>query len=331
MHASLQSGGMRWIAKAVLQKGLSALPAGERVNYAFQRHVTRSLPSSEKILRRRFRRAIRHLQGYLDWGPGRPLDEAVFYEFGSGWELTEPISSWCLGVERHILVDVRPNMRLDLVNLTLERINRLLPELEEEAGRTLRDPGAKPLTSPAELESRFGIVYLAPCDARATGLATGSIDFVSSTSTLEHIPEEDLEAILRESRRLLRPDGIISCRVDLGDHFAYFDRSISRYNFLRYSARTWRLFNSSLMYQNRLRYPDYLNAFARAGFELLAVEKGKPRPENLRRVAELPVASDLRERYSREELAVKSLTVVARPLPAGPSPHAPKQLTDLPG
>jgi SAM-dependent methyltransferase len=306
---------MRWIAKAVLQKGLSVLPAGERVNYTLQRHVTRSLPSTEKILRRRFRRAVRHLQAYLDWSPGGPLDKAVFYEFGSGWELTEPISSWCLGVERHILADVRPNLRLELVNLTLERIKRMLPELEDEAGRTLRDPGAEPLTSLADLESRFGIVYLAPRDARATGLATGSIDFVSSTSTLEHVPEEDLCAILRESRRLLRPNGIISCRVDLRDHFAYFDNSISHYNFLRYSERTWRRFNSSLMYQNRLRYPDYLDAFADAGFELLAVQKGKPRPGNLRRVTELPIAPDLRERYSPEELAVKSLTVVARALP----------------
>lgn len=306
---------MRWIAKAVLQKSLSTLPAGERVNYVFQRHLTRSLPSPEKTLRRRLRRATHHLHAYLEHGRGRSLDQAVFYEFGAGWELSEPISSWCLGVDRHILIDIRPNLRLELVNLTLERLSRLLPELEEEAGGTLRDPGAAQLTSAAELESRFGIVYLAPRDARATGLDSSSVDFISSSSTLEHVPAEDLHAILAESRRLLRADGVISCRVDLRDHFAYFDKSISHYNFLRYSARTWRLFNSSLMYQNRLRYPDYVNAFADAGFEVLAVETREPRPHNLERVATLPVAPELRERYSPEELAVKSLTVVARPLP----------------
>ena len=32
---------MRWIAKAAVQKGLSALPNEEAVNYWFQRHLTR--------------------------------------------------------------------------------------------------------------------------------------------------------------------------------------------------------------------------------------------------------------------------------------------------
>ena len=43
----------------------------------------------------------------------------------------------------------------------------------------------------------------------------------------EHIPEPDLASILGECARLLRPGGLVSFRIDLTDHYSYFDRSLS--------------------------------------------------------------------------------------------------------
>jgi len=310
---------MRWVAKAIAQKGMSALPAAGDLNYLAQRYVSRSLPSARWKVRRRFRRAARHLRAYEEHGPERRVEEGVFYEFGPGWELTEAIAFWCLGVDRHIVLDVRKNIRIELVNVTLARVHHLLPKLEELVERKLRDPGPLPLRSLSELEARFGIAYLAPRDARATGLDAACVDFVSSTSTLEHVPLEELRPLLGECRRLLRADGVISCGVDLGDHFSYFDPGISEYNFLRYSERVWRAFNSALAYQNRLRYPDYVRAFEDAGFEVVALEKGAPDDAQL---AAVPVASELRRHYTEEELAVRWLTIVARPRGDGSSPDA---------
>jgi SAM-dependent methyltransferase len=172
----------------------------------------------------------------------------------------------------------------------------------------LRDPGGA-IGSIAELETRFGIRYLAPCDARATALPESSVDFVTSTSTLEHIPAEDLVRLLAECRRLLRPDGAFSSRIDLSDHFTHFDRSLSPYNFLRYSDRAWRLANSSLLHQNRLRRPDYIGAFEAAGFEVVAEKPWRPD-------AALP--DDLAPRfrsYDPADLAVVGLRIVAVPSP----------------
>ena len=90
---------MRWLAKAFLQKTLSALPQSERANYLLQRHVTHSLPGTEAGFRQRFKRAERHVQAYREHGPERPLSDAVFYEFGAGWDLAVPLSFWTLGVE----------------------------------------------------------------------------------------------------------------------------------------------------------------------------------------------------------------------------------------
>ena len=140
------------------------------------------------------------------------------------------------------------------------------------------------------------------------------MDFVTSTNTLEHIPEPDVRLVLAECRRLLRPGGALSCRIDLRDHYSYFDRSLSHYNFLRYSRHAWRLANSPLMHQNRLRYPDYLDAFTDAGFELMVVRAAKPRPRQLERLKGLRIAPE-QQRYSLEELGAPSLRLVARPAP----------------
>jgi len=301
---------MRWLAKAALQRGLGLLPQGERLNYVFQRRVLRSLPAGESVFRRKFARALQHLGAYEEHGPGTPAEEACFYEFGAGWDLAIPLSYAALGVGRQVLVDIRPSVRVELVNDSLAAFDRLWEELEAEAGRQLRRLG-EPIGSPEELEERFGIAYLAPRDARTTGLAAETVDFVSSTDTCEHIPAGDLAAIFHESRRLLRPGGAFSCRIDLQDHYSYFDPSLSRYNFLRFSDRVWSLVNSPLHNQNRLRSHDYLRLVREAGFEVVAERPSAPNEQGLEELRALPLAPRFR-RYTPEELGVTILSFVAR-------------------
>ena len=301
---------MRWLAKAALQRGLGLLPQGERLNYVFQRHLARSLPASESVFRRKFARARQHLRAFEEHGPGVPANEAVFYEFGAGWDLNIALSYAALGVGRQVLVDIRPSVRLELVNHSLRTFEGLWDELEGEAGRALR-PLDGPVATTAELEERFGIRYLAPRDARATGLAEASVDFVSSTDTCEHIPDADLARIFAECRRLLRPGGAFSCRIDLQDHYSYFDPSLSRYHFLRFSDRAWRLVNSPLHYQNRLRSPDYLRLAREVGLEIVSETPSGPSAEGLAELRALPLAPRFRG-YRLEELGVGTLSFVAR-------------------
>ena len=300
---------MRWIAKAALQRGLGALPQGERLNYVFQRHVLHSFPVGDAALRQKFTRAVNHLAAYEEHDPGVTAENATFFEFGAGWDLAIPLSYALLGVGGQIVIDIRPSARIELVSDTVAKLKRLGPELEELAGRPLRDLGG-PLASLAELEPRFGIRYLAPCDARATGLPAGSVDFVSSTDTCEHIPPADLAAIFAECRRLLRPGGAFSCRIDLQDHYAYFDHSLSRYNFLRFSDRTWAVIDSPLHFQNRLRSPDYLRLVREAGLELVVENPSGPSEEGRAELQALPLAERFRG-YSLEELGVTVLSFVA--------------------
>ncbi|HEU5215220.1 MAG TPA: class I SAM-dependent methyltransferase [Gaiellaceae bacterium] len=301
---------MRWLAKAALQRGLGVLPQGERLNYVFQRHVLHSFPVGDGALRQKFARAANHLAAYEEHGAGAPAAGATFFEFGAGWDLAIPLAYALLGVGRQVVIDIRPSARVELVNATIAAFERLRPQLEESGGRSLRDLGG-PVASVGELEPRFGIRYLAPCDARATGLPAGSVDFVSSTDTCEHIPRADLAAIFAECRRLLQPGGAFSCRIDLQDHYAYFDRSLSRYNFLRFSDRTWALVNSPLHFQNRLRAPEYLRLVREAGLDLVVDNPSGPSEQGRAELEELPLAEPFRI-YPPEELGVTILSFVAR-------------------
>jgi SAM-dependent methyltransferase len=302
---------MRWLAKAALQRLLGTLPQGERLNYVFQRHVLRSFPVPDAGLRQKFARALAHLGAYAEHGSGVALDEATLFEFGAGWDLAIPISYALLGVRQQVLVDIRPSARLELVNHSIAAYERLRPELEETAGRQLRELGG-PVNSIAELEPRFGIRYLAPCDARDTGLPAESIHLVTSTDTCEHIPGPDLAEIFAECRRLLRPGGVFTCRIDLQDHYSYFDPSLSRYHFLRFSDRTWSLVDSPLHFQNRLRAPEYLELVRGAGFEVVVENPSGPNEQGREELRSMELAERFRG-FSEDELGVTILSFVARP------------------
>jgi SAM-dependent methyltransferase len=303
---------MRWLAKAALQRALGFLPQqGEPVNYFLQRRVLHTLPAGEAGLRQKFARAVTHLAAYERHGAAPPAAEATFFEFGAGWDLAIPLAYALLGVGRQVVIDIRPSARLELVAATLATYERLRPQLEQTAGRALRDLPAA-VSSFADLERELGVRYLAPCDARATGLAPGCVDFVSSTDTCEHIPPADLARIFAECRRLLRPGGAFSCRIDLQDHYAYFDPGLSRYHFLRFSDRAWALVNSPLHFQNRLRASDYLRLVREAGFEVVAQNASGPNERSMAELRTLRVAPRFRS-YSLDDVGVTVLSFVAKP------------------
>jgi 2-polyprenyl-3-methyl-5-hydroxy-6-metoxy-1,4-benzoquinol methylase len=163
----------------------------------------------------------------------------------------------------------------------------------------------------AQLLDWFGIDYRAPVDARDTGLPAGSFDLITSTFTLEHIPAPDIAEILRESARLLAPGGVLSSSVDLQDHYSFADPRISVYNFLRFSERSWRLINSPLHYQNRLRAKDQIALHEQAGLRLVDIVPREPDETLLRLLEATPIAAHFRERYTQQELAPTDISLTA--------------------
>lgn len=301
---------MRWQVKAAVQKGLSVLPRGEELNYVLQRKVTRKLPAGDDQFFLHAGEAVRHLQAW-ERHAGGAVSDVRAYEFGAGWDLIGQLTLWALGIRTQVVVDIDAHMRWELVSHSVEQLHRHHARVEAIAGRELRRPDPAPVGSQAELRERFGIDYRAPLDARATGFPAGSFDLITSTFTLEHIPGEDIAQIMRECARLLAPGGIVSCSVDMQDHYSFDDPRISAYNFLRYGERRWRLVNSSLHHQNRLRARDHLQLVEQAGLRVIDTRLSEPDEALRARLAALPLAEPFASDYTRDELAPTAIDIVA--------------------
>ncbi len=291
-----------WKVKAALQAGLSRAPNPEDLNLWFQRRVTHGLPPGDERVLEKVGWARHHVAQYRLRGP-RPLGDSRFFEFGAGWDFAQALAQHALGVREQLVVDIRRLGRTDIAEAAVASLVRLMPEFAAASG-----PGGRDEEATLEgLLAAYGIEYRAPADARATGLPDRSIDCVTSTDTLEHIPPADIAAILRECHRVLADDGIMSFRVDYRDHWAYFDRRITPVNMLQYSDRRWARYNPSLNYQNRLRHDDYVRLFEAGDFTTLGIDVDTPVPEARAFLAHHGVASEFRH-YSDDALLIPSAT-----------------------
>lgn len=122
------------------------------------------------------------------------------------------------------------------------------------------------------------------------------------------MPPEPIQNILTESHRVLKPGGLSIHSVNCGDHYAYFDKSISAINYLTYTSQQWRFWDNDLLYQNRLRPSDLLAMALQVKFELPLVFH-KPRPELLALLPQLEIAPEF-QRYPPEQLCATSVDFV---------------------
>jgi hypothetical protein len=304
---------MRWLAKSMIHNTIVHLPRQEEVNYFLQRRVSRRLPLSWEMMLKKVSWATRHLEAVRRHGPDRATEDLRFMEMGAGWDLVVPLSLWMSGVERQVVIDISPHVRLELLNDALARLGAAPDAVAERLASFVRPVDPTPVCSLEELHRRFGIDYQAPVNGGQTPFERGSFDAVISSDTLEHIPKRALAAVLVETRRLLSDRGVMSHLIDMMDHYRYVDRSITVYNFLQYGDRAWSWLNSPIEHQNRLRLPDYRTALEDAGFRLLAEEVRWPRDEDLARLRAMALAPRFR-RYELDELGAKAALLVATPV-----------------
>jgi hypothetical protein len=174
------------------------------------------------------------------------------------------------------------------------------------AQKTLSATKEARTASARDLLARVGVRAVVG-DARSIRLPDGAAELIVSNNTLEHIPPGVLAAIMAELRRVAASGAVMDHFVDISDHYAHFDSSITEFNYLRYRPRVWGLFNNRLQYQSRLRAPDYRLLVEEAGFSVVAQEAERGAPEEL---AAITLAPQFRQ-YPREDLLVLRTWITA--------------------
>jgi hypothetical protein len=183
-------------------------------------------------------------------------------EIGSGWVLTHSLTLHLLGARRVIATDIVPIALPQTLNAAVREAQAgLIPDLlapfssysdvRHRLGR-LRQIANYSFASLGQL----GVEYRAPIDLSRVSIGE-PVDFIFSTSVLEHVPENDVSALLDSLAASLRPGGQMVHCIHLEDHedlenapFAFLSLDGLSYSREMQTARG-----------NRLRLSSWLAAF----------------------------------------------------------------------
>lgn len=302
---------MHWKIKGWAQKVLSNTPGGTALNDRLQmvgglRHFEANI--ADKVSD--WKQTCQYLSDVQFGIPG-----ASIVEVGTGWYPVLPICFSFAGAGCIKTYDIHRHLNPKLTRRALADLEPHLDAIAEFCASSpaeLRSKYRQMLQAPAigDLLRLSGIEYHAPGDARSTGLPSNSVDLVYSNSVFEHVPRQAILEILRESQRILKPGGLALHNIGCNDHYAFFDRSISFVNFLRFTESEWRRWNNSLQYQNRLRAPQFFDLAAEAGLKVI-YKRTHVRPGSREALAEFAVAPEFRD-FSPEDLATTTLDFISQ-------------------
>lgn len=302
---------MKWILKAIIQKIISWLPASQKINFLFQKYVTKGVRLSDQYFSDKYTSVVDHLTYYKKY---KGQEDFKVLELGSGWYPVVPIALFLSGAKEIVSFDISPLMNKEGVILTIEKylnwhksgkLKSLEPFIVESRLNELENIDLKNITAEKLLASIH--LSLKVKDARTTEEASDSFDLICSNNTFEHIYPEILEPILVEFQRILKRGGLMSHFIDMSDHFAHLDKSINIYNFLRYSKKQWSWIDNTVQPQNRWRLKDYLLLYRKNRIKVIHQDL---RLGNTKEVESVPVHADF-SIYGLEDLAVSHAYLVS--------------------
>lgn len=305
----------RWIIKAFVQKTISYLPGSSKLNLFFQKHVTGGVYLTDEHFSMKLGHAKEHYEAFRTLSV--PQSERTILELGTGWYPVVPLLFYLTASGEVISVDIQSWMSVGTQLTAIRKMKEwkerglmedLLPFIIPERWERLMEVVDTPsLQDMALINRTIGLTPLVH-DARNLDIEKGTVDFICSNNTFEHIPAPLLKEILLEFKRVIRPGGVMSHFIDMSDHFAHFDPRITIYNFLKFSRKRWEILDNRIQPQNRLRFRDYLEIFRELGVPVSETDVRAGEPEKLGSVRIHREFSG----YTREELAISHATIISR-------------------
>ena len=221
----------------------------------------------------------------------------VALELGPGDSLFSALICYAFGASASYLIDTGRFARNDLIPYRL-MMNYLL-----EQGHKI--PDVAEINSLNDMLTICGSLYGTKGVNSLQAIPSETVDFVWSQAVLEHVRRHEFPDTMRELRRVLRPDGVCSHRIDLKDHLG------GALNNLRFSRDLWEsdLMTHSGFYTNRIRYPESLKLFRDGGFsvEIVKIDYWDKLPTPVNKLS-----MEFRH-FKEDELRVSGLDVILRP------------------
>ena len=303
----------KWILKAIVQKTISFLPYKHRINYLFQKYVTRGVDLSDDY----FLDRLNHFQNHRAFQVRykKEVEGIKVLELGTGWYPVIPIGFFLSGADQIYTVDISELTNKEKILETVDRFLKhhqagLLTQIEgiqtDRLEKLQEIAQNRTNLSFTDLLQQLHIQYLV-ADARKLPIPSDSIDLATSNNTFEHVYPDILADILKEFVRVVKPDGLMSHFIDMSDHFAHLDQQISIYNFLQFSDQQWQWIDNTIQPQNRWRITQYRDLYQQLGIPISEEQNRKGNPEVVKSMSLAAPFSEI----SPEEVAISHSYVVS--------------------
>ena len=298
----------KWHLKAVIQKTISFMPNGHKINHWFQKNITKGVYLGDEYFYDRLEHVKHHVAAFNKFCGS--IEGKKTLELGTGWYPVIPFSFFLSGAAEINTLDISNLTNKEKLKDTIGRFIELIEEdrlkdyivAKPERVAILQEVhnNFDSLSFDAIL-SKLQINYLIVDARKVQHLADQSIDLVHSNNTFEHVYPEILKDILKEFKRLVKTDGLQSHFVDMSDHFAHFDKSINIYNFLQYSNKAWdTMIDNSIQPQNRWRFAQFVALYKSLDIPLTDTEI---RAGDIEAVKSLKIHPDF-SNFNTKELAI---------------------------
>lgn len=268
----------KWILKAVVQKTISFLPYKHRINFLFQKYITKGVRLSDDYFLDKlvhFKHHQRFANQYLD-----TLTQKQVFELGTGWYPVIPIAFFLNDVATVKTVDIAGLLSKRGLIQTIEKFvayhqsGQLMTVLdydERKVGLLTELLGQAPNLNLSDLLRQLKIDYTIG-DAAEINTEPASFDLVVSNNTFEHVYPKDLNRLLSKFRQIVKKEGLMVHFIDMSDHFAHLDQSITIYNFLQFSEAAWQRIDNTIQPQNRWRINQYRDLYQDLGIPITEEE-----------------------------------------------------------
>jgi len=192
-------------------------------------------------------------------------------EIGTGYSLISAIVLHLIGFKQVVTVDITKDVTLKSLKKQLQFLqhNELLTAIshvsiydqfviENKITNAIKANRLK------NVLTEFNINYIAPYSFNDILKCSNSFDYICSQVVFEHMSPNQLNEMFRFIKTQLSKDGVSVHTINFIDHFTnpglFADHSISVFNFLKYSDKTWNFWaGNSIAYTNRLSYIYYIN------------------------------------------------------------------------
>jgi SAM-dependent methyltransferase len=228
-------------------------------------------------------------------------------ELGTGWLHWEALTLRLFWDFTGALFDVWDNRQLGGLKNYFGQLEPMLADArfgltaaEVARGRErIREIGR--MNSFEELYRHFGFQYDVHSAGSLAKYKDEEFDLVISGGVLEHVHRDALPTAIRETWRIIKPDGWALHSIDTSDHLSHYDQGESKKKYLGCPEGTWKIwFENEVQYINRLQRGEWHSLFQSSGFSVI--------DEDVRRVDITSIK--LAPRYQRMSAQDLDCTVV---------------------